>query len=103
MDDSPSSFTHRPLNPEIDEIRLISIQPCPEPSALVECHITHSRLSDGIKFETLSYVWGIQEANSPVIINGKHFRIRANLDEALKRLRYSAKPRILWIDAICIN
>ena len=103
MDDSLSPFIHQPLNPEIDEIRLISIQPCSDPSALVECEITHGRLSNGIKFETISYVWGTQEANSKVIINGETFRIRANLDEALKRLRYSAQPRVLWIDAICIN
>lgn len=55
-------------------------------------------------FEALSYTWG--EDSQPthdLIIDGKKKTIRQNLFDALQMLRYHDRPRLLWIDAICIN
>jgi len=77
------------------------------------------------KYEALSYVWGPPErtdialvskpAISPKPLSRLFVRLRTgsrpratlgithNLAVALRHLRHSKKPRVLWIDAICIN
>ena len=54
-------------------------------------------------FEALSYTWGNSSPSEVIMIDGRIFRIRKFLFEALRRLRFSNGPRLLWIDAICIN
>jgi hypothetical protein len=57
-----------------------------------------------IEYEALSYVWGSEE--DPVTIKiGRRWslRISQNLDGALRHLRSEVKPRVLWVDAVCIN
>ncbi|PLN79936.1 heterokaryon incompatibility protein-domain-containing protein [Aspergillus taichungensis] len=62
-------------------------------------------------FEALSYVWGWPDMADEVIIVSKSnhdeiegiVRITANLDAALRHLRFEDRPRTLWIDAICID
>jgi len=55
------------------------------------------------RFEALSYVWGDTADVSLITCNSKPLAVRKNLHNALKRLRYSDKNRMLWVDAICIN
>jgi len=55
----------------------------------------------------LSYVWGSQEKEETILLNGFPFGVTANLHQALCALRNSVevsqrKLRV-WIDAICIN
>lgn len=38
-----------------------------------------------------------------VYVNGVHVPVRGNLYNALRFLRYADKPRVLWVDAICID
>src|ERR1700753_1696292 len=54
-------------------------------------------------YEALSYVWG--STDPPYFINCGNARIRItkNCHEALLRLRKRLKPRMLWVDAICID
>ncbi|AEO69925.1 uncharacterized protein THITE_2033124, partial [Thermothielavioides terrestris NRRL 8126] len=54
-------------------------------------------------YEALSYTWG--DASSPLSIrlDKQDFKVTANLHAALTVLRLPTEPRILWIDAICIN
>ncbi|KXJ89330.1 heterokaryon incompatibility protein-domain-containing protein [Microdochium bolleyi] len=59
-------------------------------------------------YTALSYVWGSTE-------DPKHISVREeggssgtlvvtrNLEEALRYLRHAQEPRVMWIDAICIN
>ncbi|KAM0264110.1 hypothetical protein ACHAQJ_000855 [Trichoderma viride] len=62
-------------------------------------------------FEALSYQWGAQDNPETVFIKPSSmsdasiatFAIGKNLESALRHLRYTSKPRTLWIDAICIN
>jgi hypothetical protein len=61
------------------------------------------------KFEALSYEWGDPDKpRHEIIVDGQPFEVRENLFYALKclrpvPLRDNHNPRILWIDAICIN
>ena len=40
------TFTHETLNRDIDEIRLIALQPCIDATAVIKCKIVTVRLSD---------------------------------------------------------
>ncbi|KAH6663696.1 heterokaryon incompatibility, partial [Halenospora varia] len=59
-------------------------------------------LDDHPAFEALSYIWGNEKPNCCITCNGSSLNIRPNFN-ALKRLRNSSEPRVIWIDAICIN
>ncbi|KAK6446924.1 hypothetical protein FP744_10003174 [Trichoderma asperellum] len=62
-------------------------------------------------FEALSYQWGTPNNPGTAFIKPSlignasvaTFSIGKNLESALRHLRYTSKPRTLWIDAICIN
>ncbi|KAH7087892.1 heterokaryon incompatibility protein-domain-containing protein, partial [Paraphoma chrysanthemicola] len=54
-------------------------------------------------FEALSYTWGDEKADYPILIDGNVFHVRRNLYCALREIRPTSSSRILWIDAICIN
>ncbi|PON26267.1 hypothetical protein TGAM01_v204743 [Trichoderma gamsii] len=61
-------------------------------------------------FEALSYQWGSPNNPGTAFVKPSTgnaivatFSIGKNLESALRHLRYTSKPRTLWIDAICIN
>ena len=60
------------------------------------------------KYEALSYVWGVERNPDPVMIKSQQseqtfVEVTKNLATALVYLRYATEPRLLWIDALCIN
>lgn len=54
-------------------------------------------------YEALSYCWGDQKEKHDIILDGSKFEAATNLHSALLRLRLRDKPRLLWVDAVCIN
>jgi hypothetical protein len=65
-------------------------------------------------YEALSYTWGStinpetayverQETTDDQIVSQTTLELGQNLATALSHLRYPDKPRILWVDAICID
>ena len=117
------------LDEDASEIRLMTLLPGEfqddifitlETVTLTRDHVPH--------YETLSYVWGSPKHPRTIFIEspeaepkkpfgslslvdniGKRrllaatLSITQNLAEALKYLRYKDRPRVLWIDAICVN
>ena len=80
--------------------------------AAVVCKLlTVSRAELGfedIQYGALSYVWGSTRGKRPLICNGHHQAITANLYDALwqfvsMRQPDAKLPRYLWVDAVCIN
>ena len=69
----------------------------------LHCSVTTINLEDTPPFEALSYVWGERTALSPILCDGRPLSITLNLELALRQLRYPTRPRILWVDAICID
>ncbi|TGO40538.1 hypothetical protein BHYA_0035g00120 [Botrytis hyacinthi] len=58
------------------------------------------------KYEALSYVWGSTENRITAHVLGETLstiQIGASLAVALRQLRYTDRPRTLWVDSICIN
>ena len=58
-------------------------------------------------YEALSYAWGSNEKSVDIHVEESEevptLAVTSNLAEALQYLRYDKKPRILWIDAICVD
>jgi hypothetical protein len=54
-------------------------------------------------YEALSYVWGEPTRQHPLDCDGREFLVTKNCHEALVNLRRRFVPRMLWVDAICIN
>lgn len=57
------------------------------------------------QYEALSYVWGSPENPSHVVVgeDRRLIPITRNLDVALRHLRCPDKPRVVWVDALCID
>jgi hypothetical protein len=119
-------YAYEPLSKNPDEIRLLKLMP-PSSSGDIEIEIIRVRSSAPPAYEALSYVWGSPERTHKVTVKTSlktcfprlsrrrgflfsrskfelsHLAISRNLFIALQHLSFAKKPRLLWIDAICIN
>lgn len=100
-------YEYFPLNEEAKEIRLLTLLPGTFNSELRVClDITPFTESKIPRFEAVSYVWGSTEDPAHILIGKvgrKTLAVTQNLAEALPYFRYIDKPRVLWIDAICVD
>ncbi|KNG49330.1 HET-domain-containing protein [Stemphylium lycopersici] len=60
------------------------------------------------EYEALSYAWGSKDGPSHVHVREYgnrecEMQFTRNLDEALRHVRKEHEPRLVWIDALCIN
>lgn len=55
------------------------------------------------EYEALSYCWGDDTNKLPILVDNKTLHVTKNLRSALRHLRHSSRPRLLWVDAVCIN
>ncbi|KAL8957983.1 MAG: hypothetical protein Q9193_004870 [Seirophora villosa] len=75
-------------------------------SGHLSCSLANKKIDDQtLHFEALSYVWGSDPPEKDVSItcNACTLSIRPNLASALSHIRRHSLPRLLWVDAICIN
>lgn len=115
----PSDYRYKPLNisdsdGQPKDFRLLTILPG-SGDELIKCHIDTFDLPRGndrtqICYEALSWTWGEHEGRSVISIvergpgnERRLFSVRRNLYRALKNLRSSKQPKVLWVDYICIN
>src|SRR5438046_1244826 len=72
----------------------------------IQCHLEAVSLDDCPVYEALSYTWDEPPSYGPVMetlyISGRSFELRTTVKRVLCRLRCSTRPRILWIDSLCI-
>ncbi|KAK3387747.1 heterokaryon incompatibility protein-domain-containing protein [Podospora didyma] len=90
------------------EIRLLQLmppEPKGEPSAIndISCTLSHASLDRPPQFEALSYAWGQNAEQQTILVNGRRKAITCNLYHALGDFRPDQVPRMLWVDAICID
>ena len=109
---SPSSdlgpYEYTTINKEASEIRLMTILPGvfgSEVRITMQNHVfTESQIP---VYEALSYAWGSNKKSAKIRIKetggDRMLAVTSNLAEALQYLRYEDRPRVLWIDAICVN
>ena len=99
---STSMFKYSPLDPTVDSIRLVVLEPGNPPNE-IRCHIRHVTFRARPKYQAISYTRGDHPANKELSIDGKSFFVGPNLYDALFYLRDIQKECVFWIDAICIN
>ncbi|RGP65273.1 hypothetical protein FLONG3_9303 [Fusarium longipes] len=90
------------------EIRLLTLHPATNGDDRIWCSLSHADLmpsdsSASPSYEALSYVWGKPDFSELILLNHQEFFITPSLKYALSCLRSKTQPRILWVDAICIN
>jgi hypothetical protein len=106
MGSSIEPFEYRQLSNR-REIRLLKLHPSLDHSSELHGEILHAQLSIHMEsyesYEALSYTWGDNKQTNQLSIGDNKLAITSNLDSALRRLRLTHEPRVLWVDAICIN
>lgn len=97
-------YHYTSLDPITHDIRLLVLLPSKEESTQIECLLTQISLDQTPDYEALSYAWGSQNDKiGTVSLEGKPFPVTSNLEDALHHLRGEEEPRMLWVDALCIN
>jgi hypothetical protein len=59
--------------------------------------------SMSLHFDALSYEWKQSEGSIGITCNGVSLPVTRNLASALRALRLPSNPRVLWVDAVCID
>jgi hypothetical protein len=97
-------FPYIKLDSNLKEIRVLEVAPGTGFNA-VTCTLKHiSLLDDKVPcYETISYCWGSTGAKKIIRLNGSLIWVPSSSEAAVRRMRFSDKPRVLWIDAICID
>ena len=86
-----------PLNPNLSEIRLISITSGPSLDGLIRCSLRKCSLDDNPRYCALSYVWGDPNITRQIEVNGERFEATTNLVDALLQV---SKDEDAWWDHI---
>jgi hypothetical protein len=99
-------YRHKALQ-NIRAIRLLTLEESSDFNSPLTCSLTEVSLDQicdaSNSYEALSYVWGSGYGDSDIICGGGRLLITPNCETALRSLRYRQEPRILWVDAICID
>lgn len=99
-----ATYDYRPL-PNPRTIRVAILEPAESTRDSLRLRLKRISLDsrDRLRYEALSYVWGASAGDQPVFCDGKVLLVTANCESALRHLRLKKRPRVLWIDALCIN
>lgn len=93
------------------EFRLLRLHPA-QPGDLLHCSLVTDSIDTPICYESLSYVWGSPQPAQKLLLSDEnesgftpptHFQVGPTLHSALLALRMPNTPRLLWVDALCIN
>ena len=97
-------YQYTPLNDDLKEIRLLTLhQGGFKADIHISIHTVPLTPENPPKYEALSYEWGSLENPIDIHVGVQTLAVTQNLAEALPYLRYRDRPRVLWIDAICVN
>jgi hypothetical protein len=109
-------YVYRPLLQEPQSIRLLQIEPGAEGSEIHCLVFDYTIQQDCVSgpYEALSYVWGDSAERQRIYLKDAgsentakeavaYLDVTTNLYVAMNRLRDPVFPRLIWIDAVCIN
>jgi hypothetical protein len=97
-------FRYLPLPEDGKHIRLLTLSPG-EPQDELHLQLNVTPLNIGQHYEALSYFWGSPILEVKVTIGvsaGQYLLVTQNLATALRHLRHTHEPRVLWVDAVCM-
>ena len=102
---------YTPLQAVEPQVRLLKMESAQEYEP-VRCSMEVVCLSEAPRFTALSYVWGDENPQEEILLNGHKKLVRVNLVNALRHVQAhwckafsneESKDFRLWGDAICIN
>jgi hypothetical protein len=101
-------YRYSPLEEQTKQIRILTLLPGTSSSSIqINLKIVQLGTEHVPEFEALSYAWGSTDDPIDIWVEAEskteRLTVTQNLAEALQHLRYEDQPRILWVDAICIN
>ena len=106
---APNGFRYQKLLHR-DALRLLKLLPAPPHQMEVDAELIHVYDNPGGKieeYEAVSWCWGTEKKDRQLHIRlgdrAYPLPIPANLEAALRALRYENAARYLWIDYICID
>jgi hypothetical protein len=95
---------YAPIDPENGKIRLLELAPGKFDDTIVMRLIPCNVMADDPDpYEALSYCCGTEMTPRMAVLDGVPMLITANLDCALRHLRFTIIRRTMWVDAISIN
>ena len=94
---------YRDLDCANDEIRLLTLHPSESPSSQIRLGLRYVSLKDQPVYYALSYTWGAEEPNHPILINGETIMVRENLYTALCQFNQLDTALDLQRDEECMN
>lgn len=92
-----------PLDYVLDEIRLVTLWKADNYTDPIQTSFSYKVLHDDTTYHCLSYTWGSEEANCPILLGHQTYHIRKNLDSFLRAVRTPVNKVVIWVDAICID
>lgn len=104
-------FTHQPLDPSQQQIRLMKLLPAPGKAGKICLEIRHFEQSTQ-PYRALSYTWDDTDNQRDILINSKRFSVQASLWSFLETQRSFSEIQHVgeegyrgwyWIDALCID
>ncbi|KAK0717732.1 heterokaryon incompatibility protein-domain-containing protein [Lasiosphaeria miniovina] len=99
---SVAAFGYQRLDRKKFEVRLLKLLPggllAPVQATLVVCQIGRAP-----RFEAVSYRWDPDSPPQPILLDGQRSVVSGSLYTMLACLRHRDSPRLLWVDAVCIN
>ncbi|KAK3300137.1 heterokaryon incompatibility protein-domain-containing protein [Chaetomium fimeti] len=98
----PDAPLYSPL-PAGYNIRILVLEPAPAAEDELQTRLEVVSLDDKPRFEAISYTWGHPSDMTMLNCNGSTVKMPRNLESALRRLRYTDRPRHVWADSVCIN
>jgi len=97
-----ASYHHEPLG-LAHSTRILTLQPSAEVDDPINIELTDVDLEASPHYEALSYAWGDVNEKLAISCHGQELLVAVNCHSALRHLRLPDKPRMLWVDAICID
>lgn len=106
----PELYTYKPL--VSDQIRLLHLHSGHENDP-IHCSLATDSISASSSYEALSYTWGERHPPQKIRLSDeeaagsfttpKTALVTPNLCDALRSIRESDRPLVLWVDALCID
>jgi hypothetical protein len=95
------TYAYQPFN-NGQSIRILSLRPGTGDEAL-RGELSFASVHNAPAYEALSYVWGDPNRCASIDLGGNPLALTQSLHDALTRLRHPDRPRVLWVDQVCIN
>ncbi|PMD32319.1 hypothetical protein L207DRAFT_499999 [Hyaloscypha variabilis F] len=95
-------YYYTALNNSCYSIRLLVLHPR-VPGLDIRCTLFEVPLAKAPAYEAISYTWGDSSIREDIWVNSKRLNIPASAHKILSSRSSLWIPRLVWIDAICIN